>query len=477
MRRMWRKHPACGESPGFPRPAPLLAGFLVAALLLPDSGLAAQSTVVAFQHVNVLAMDRERVLEDYTVLIDGDEIQEVAPSHRVAIPEGATVLDGEGRYLIPGLGDMFVRLPGPEATQEEVEDFMFLLLANNVTTVRGGVGQPYHLTLKREIRTGQLPGPTLFVAAPALDESNTREPEEAVTLMLAHRSTGYDFQPTSYGISLMSWDSVAEEAHSRGYTFGGLIPDSVGLRYALSTGISYVDHLDGYLQEVVADPLETRLERGEEIPLRILLENTVGRKMRAMAAHTRSADTWVIPTLRSWENLYLSPDPDSILARPEMRYASPAVRSYLTRQARAAPAVDPETGRLMVDARRDMVRALVMSGAGVLLGTDAPNHLNLPGFAVRYEAESMEAAGLTPYEVLVTATRNVAEYASRELREAGNFGIIAPGNRADLVLLRGNPFEELDHLWEQDGVMVRGRWISREEIDGRLARLAEKHGG
>jgi imidazolonepropionase-like amidohydrolase len=199
--------------------------------------------------------------------------------------------------------------------------------------------------------------------------------------------------------------------------------------------------------------------------------------MRAIAAHTRSADTWVIPTLHSWENLYLAPDVDSMLALPEMRYVSPEIRGQWDRTGRRPPPADRETGMLMVEVRRDILRALVMSGAGVLLGTDAPERFNVPGFSVRYEAESMEAAGLTPYEVLVAATRNVAEYAGQELREAGNFGIIAPGNRADLVLLRENPFEDLDHLWDQEGVMVRGRWISRQEIDGRLARMAEKYGG
>jgi len=459
------------------RPGRIMALFLTLALAWTGQEVRAQSTLVAFEHVNVLAMDRERVLEDHTVLVEGGLIREVAPSHRVSIPQGATVINGEGRYLIPGLGDMFVGLPGPQAAPGEVEDFMFLLLANNVTTARSGVGQPYHLTLKRQVRTGQLLAPTLYVAAPILDASNSQHPDSTVQRMLAHRSTGYDFQRTGRGIPLTSWDSLAEEAHSRGYTFGGLIPDSVGLRYALSTGISYTDHLDGYLPEVVTDPLENRLARGENIPLRTLLENAVGRKMRAMAAHTRSADAWAIPTLRSWETLYLSPPVDSLLSLPEMRYVSPGLRGQWAREARSSPQVDTETARLMVEVRRDIFRALVMSGAGVLLGTHAPERFNVPGFSLRYEAESMQAAGLTPYEVLVTATRNVAEYARQELREAGNFGIIAANNRADLVLLRGNPFQDLDHLWDQEGVMVRGRWISREEIDGRLARLAEKYGG
>jgi len=354
---------------------------------------------------------------------------------------------------------------------------MFLFLANNITTIRGGVGQPYHLTLKRQLRTGEILGPTIYVAAPIFDEANTQFPDSTVQLMLAHRATGYDFQKTGRGIPLISWDSMAEEAHSRGYTFGGLIPDSVGLRYALSTGISVVDHLDGFLEEVVSDPVEARLEAGEEVPLGEMLNSVVGRKMRAMAAHTRSSDTWVVATLHSWENLYRSLDVDSVLALPEMRYVPAQMPAEWMRQKKMGPVVSPEMAEQMVEVRQRIFRALVMAGAGVLMGTDSPQLFHVPGFSLRNEIRSMEAAGLTPYEVLVTGTRNVAEFAGRELLETGNFGIIAEGNRADLILLKGNPFEDLEALWDQEGVMVRGRWISREEIDGRLARMAERYGG
>ena len=148
---------------------PLLLAMTLAGLATP---IQAQSPVVAFQHVNVLAMDRERVLEDYTVVIQGGIIQEVAPSHRVQLPEDATVFDGEGRFLMPGLGDMFVRLPGTGRSEELLRDMMFLFLANNITTIRGGVGQPYHLTLKRRVRTGEILGPTIYVAAPTFERAN-----------------------------------------------------------------------------------------------------------------------------------------------------------------------------------------------------------------------------------------------------------------------------------------------------------------
>jgi hypothetical protein len=431
---------------------------------------------VAFVHTNVLAMDRERVLEDHTVLIRNGIIQEVAPSHRIQVPASATVIQAEGLYLMPGLADMHAILPGPGDTEEQVEETLFLYLANNVMVVRGALGMPSHLALKRRVRNREILGPTLYVGSPPLNASNSRDPDSTIALMLANRSVGYDFQVVHDGIPLPVWDSLAEEAHARGYTFGGLIPDSVGLRHALSTGVSYVDHMDGYLPEVVSDPVRRRLESGEAVPLREMLQSVVGRKMRAMAAHTRASDTWVIPTLYLWENLYRPLNVDSMLALEEMKYVPPSLRQLWANQKRGDPRKDSVTAELLVDARHRIFRALVMAGSGVLMGTYSPQLFNVPGFSLRHELRSMEEAGLTPYEVLVTGTRKVAEYAQRELLEQGNFGTVARGNRADLILLRGNPLQDLEHLWDQEGVMVRGRWISREEIDGHLARIAERYG-
>ncbi len=449
----------------------------LAALLFWALPLGAQSTEVAFVHTNLLVMDRERVLEDHTVLIRNGVIQEVGPSHRVQVPSRATIIDGQDRFLMPGLSDMHTILPGPTDPDQVVEDQMFLYLANNITVIRAARGTPNHLSLKRRIRDGQLLGPTLYVGSPPLTASNSQDHEAAIALMLSNRSQGYDFQVIHDGIPLVTWDSLSEEAHSRGYSFGGLIPDSVGLRYALSTGVSYVDHLDGYLPEVVSDGVRRRLEAGEYVPLEEMLRSVVGRKMRAMAAHTRSSDTWVIPTLYLWENLYRPLDTDSMLAMEEMSFIPFDLRRSWVDQARGRAPETPETAELLADVRRRIFRALVMSGAGVLSGTYSPQLFNVPGFSLRHELKSMEAAGLTPYEVLVATTRNAAEYAQRELLEQGNFGLVAEGNRADLILLRGNPLESLDSLWEQEGVMVRGRWISAEEIRGRLDRIAERNGG
>jgi imidazolonepropionase-like amidohydrolase len=459
--------------------AAVLTGALgAAAAALPGEGAAQQrGEPVAFVNVNVLPMDREQVLEGYTVLVDGGRIRAVAPAHRVPIPEGTRQISGEGLYLLPGLAEMHTHLPGPGESPGLAEDFFFLYLANNITVVREMQGTPTHLGLRRQTASGRILGPTIFVGAPALDGSNARDPDGAEGIIQAHRASGYDFQKLLPGVPMESWDRLTKAAHQIGFSFGGHIPKEVGLRHALSTGISTVEHLDGYLQEVVSDEVRARMDRGEDVPLQETLESVAGRRIRAIAAHTRSSNTWVVPTLHVRENLLRPFDVDSVLALPEMRYVPEERREEWIRQKASQPVVAPDLAEALIQTRGRILRALQMAGVGVLMGTDSPQMFNVPGFSLRHEIQSMATAGLTPYEILLSGTRSVADYVKDELLRDGAFGTVDEGNRADLVLLRGNPLEDLEHLWNQEGVMVRGRWIPRAEIDEGLARLARKYGG
>ena len=131
----------------------LLLAFCLA--FLPEIGLS-QAGPTVFQDVNVLTMDRERVLEGYSVVIQEGTIQEVAPSRRVQVPAGAQVIGGEGLFLLPGLGDMRVHLPGGNTPRDQIEEMMFLFLANNVTVIRSVGGAPNHLDIKRSISASMI---------------------------------------------------------------------------------------------------------------------------------------------------------------------------------------------------------------------------------------------------------------------------------------------------------------------------------
>ncbi|MCK5651287.1 MAG: hypothetical protein KAJ42_07920, partial [Gemmatimonadetes bacterium] len=223
--------------------------------------------------------------------------------------------------------------------------------------------------------------------------------------------------------------------------------------------------------------VETILQGGEDVPWEEILRSVTGRQLRAIAAHTRAANTWVTPTLYLWDLLHQPLNVDSMLALPEVRYIPPRLRGEWIQEKRRSPSLTVELAQLQATLRQDLLRALNNAGVGIVMGTGSPRMFNVPGFSLRREIPIMRDARLLPYEVLLTGTRNVGRYASEEMSEPGSFGVVREGNRADLILLEGNPLEELDHLWDQVGVMVRGRWLPREWIEERLAAIEEKYSG
>ena len=125
-----------------------------------------------------------------------------------------------------------------------------------------------------------------------------------------------------------------------------------------------------------------------------------------------------------------------------------------------------------METRRRLIKALHESGAGLVLGSDAPQIYNVPGFSIHRELEAMVAAGLTPYEALETGTRNVAAFFGTLPRS----GTIEAGKQADLILLTANPLENIRNTTRRAGVMLRGRWFPQAELDQRLAEIARSIG-
>ena len=200
-------------------------------------------------------------------------------------------------------------------------------------------------------------------------------------------------------------------------------------------------------------------------------------RIREIAALTREAGTWNTPTMYLWENLYGDPDVDAVLNQPEMQYVSPRQRNGWRNQAQNRQRFSSDVISAHNQLRKDILKALSDAGAGLLMGTDSPQMFNVPGFALHREIRVMAEAGLSNYQVLQSGTVNVARYASTELGRSGNFGTVAVGNRADLVLLSANPLDDLDNLTGRVGVMVKGHWISAQEIETGLAALAAKYAG
>lgn len=447
--------------------------FAVPACAQDETAPAAAETqdVYAFIGVTVVPMDSERHIVDQTVIVRDDHIAEIGPAEDVAVPEGAVRIVGEGRYLMPGLAEMHAHVPpDPDATQW-TEDVLFLYAANGITFARGMLGAPHHLALRERLADGEIVGPRLYTSGPSLNDNSVATPEDGARMVREQHAAGYDFLKIHPGLDRARYDAIVAAANTHGISFAGHVPADVGIEHVLEAGQVTIDHLDGYMALLMSDG-SAATDPG------FFGLNQAGAAdfglIAAAAERTRAAGVWNVPTDSLIRHIMMpSPTTDELMARPEMRYVPAAMRAAW-RQARTQAHADPsyETAPIerYLEARALLILALNEVGAGLLLGSDAPQWFNVPGFALHRELSYLVDSGLSPYEALATGTRNVAAFL-----DSDDFGTVVIGNRADLVLLDGDPLADIGNAGRIAGVMSNGRWLSSADIDAGLAAIAVRY--
>lgn len=448
-----------------------MRAILIALLTLFLAAPAAAQTVYAITNVTVVPMDSARHLPGQTVIVRDGRIAEMGPAARVRIPAGAVAIEGRGRYLMPGLAEMHAHVPpNPQAVQW-TEDVLFLYAANGITFARSMLGAPHHLELRARAERGEIVAPRIYTSGPSFNGNSVASPEAGAAMVAEQKAAGYDFLKLHPGLDRPRFDAIAAAAREHGMPFGGHVSEAVGLARTLEAGQATVDHLDGYIAMLLPEGAPAgqagffgyeQVDRAD--PARIPL----------IVRRTRAAGTWNVPTESLMRHVLL-PDPDDALSRrPEMRYVP---RQMLAgwQQARAQlqsqPQYDPERARRLIALRAQLIEALADGGAGLLLGSDAPQWFNVPGFSLHHELAYLVDAGLTSFEALATGTRNVARFLGQE----EEFGTIAPGRRADLLLLEADPLADVANVQRRAGVMLGGRWLPEERIQAGLAEIAARY--
>jgi hypothetical protein len=434
----------------------------------------AADSVTAFIDVTVVPMDRERTVPNQTVLVRGDRIVEVGPTGQVKVPSGGARIDGKGKFLIPGLAEMHAHIPGGQAPDSIVERVLFLYVSGGITTVRGMLGHPRHLELRARAARGELLSPTIYTSGPSFNGNTVPTTEAAATLVRQQKEAGYDFLKIHPGIKRDVFDTLDATADRVGIQFSGHVPEEVGLDRALQVRYASIDHLDGYVEAMLRDNATLTPDQSAFFGLNFG-DQLDQSKLSAMVEATRKAGVWNVPTEILLENLVLVETAEELAARPEMRYVSAETRGQWAETKNGlleGTGASAASARKVIEVRRKLIKALHSAGAGLLLGSDAPQVYNVPGFSTHRELESLVASGLSPYQALETGTRNVAVFLGT-LRETGT---VERGKRADLVLLDANPLADIRNTTKRAGVMVRGRWLPKSEIDARLEQVAKSVG-
>ena len=422
-----------------------------AATIAATVSVAPQTRAIAITGVNVVDVAGGRIVPNSTVTIRGNTI--VSVTQNGARPRDARIVDGQGKFLIPGLWDMHAH------TEMTGESWLQLYVANGVTGIRDmGSALDLILSLRDGTASGRVLGPRIFAAGPILDDApgdwpyrmrvKTADEGRAAVQLLKRR--GVDLIKVHDHTPRDAFFAIAEEARRESLPLAGHIPLGLTAEQAVDAGQRDIEHLSN-LQ------LWRSCSGGQKyIP-------DACRPFYDMLARR---GVWQTPTLVAMSEIATIGTPASTVSAEHLAYASKSLRSvWAGNQSVATPdaarflKANAEIGAVVTT---DMANA----GVGILAGCDSM----IAGFCVHDELAAMVRGGMSPLAALKTATINPARYFGRE----ETLGSVAPGYSADLVLLDGNPITDITNVQRIRAVVAAGRLLDRTELDRLLneARIA-----
>jgi imidazolonepropionase-like amidohydrolase len=435
---------------------------------------------IAITDVNLIDVTGGAVIEHSTVVFSGGRIVDVGKSANVHIPHSAQVVDGSGRFLIPGLWDMHVHMVFGDWFPQSREIVLPLFVANGVTGVRDMGGELEVLQQwRREIGQGKLLGPRIVTSGPMLDGPKPRfpssvavaSPEDGRKAVDDLKRRGADFIKLQSLMSRESYFAIADEARRQGIVFAGHVPDAIRAVEASNAGQKSIEHLTGVFEG--CSNVEDELLRGPK-GIKRFLETFDDAKAAALIAVFKKNRTWQAPTL-VWERGGNLLDQRDLQHDPRARYVpaswkNGAWRRFTEDILKDQANDDLQTRQRFVAKEIEVVRAMHRAGIPFLAGTDtAAGVYVFPGFSLHEEMQLLVQAGFTPLEALQCATRNPAEY----LGKLSEMGTVEKGKVGDLVLLDANPLDDIANTQRIASVVAAGQYLSRTDLD-RLLRSVEK---
>ncbi len=408
---------------------------------------------IVFLHANVITMENDVALKDYSVFTHNGIITKLEPTSSVTIPDTVFKIDATGKYLMPGLADLHTHI----WYKEDILPYV----ANGVTTVLNMGSGSSILQFRTEAANKQIISPTIF-ASGFVDGPGSRgwlattasEAEQAVEEI---KNAGWDFVKAYNSIPLDAYTALMNKAKEKKISVIGHGVRASGIRGVLTSGQVMIAHSEEYLYAYFNNQTDESL-----IP--------------SAVTDTKNAGAYVTPNLVTYETIAKQWGKPAVLqqmlAKPEMKYVSPKWKNTNWQQ------FDFTTRPGNIDAQYNFLKLFTkkLSDAGVplLLGTDTPFMIGeVNGFAIHDDLRNMIACGLTPYQALMAGTKTPGEFINKYVATSKPFGIIKEGYKADLLLLNANPLLNVENVKQRVGVMINGRWLSEIKLKEEMGKLAE----
>jgi imidazolonepropionase-like amidohydrolase len=453
-----------------------LSLLLLLAVLAPFAAAQAarDAKTLAITHVTVIDVTGAAAEPDMTVTVHGGRIAEIKRSSR-KIPKQAQVVDGRGKFLIPGLWDMHVHTNFGDWLPDGKELVLPLFVANGITGVRD-MGGDLHLLQewRGQIEVGTIVGPRMVISGPMLDSAPPHFPASVPIATAADgrkavddlKQGGADFIKVQSYIPRDAYFAVAEEAKKQGMVFVGHVPDAIRASEASNAGQKSIEHYTGIFEG--CSSIEDELLKGPKGPRRVV-ETYSEPKCAALIALLAKNQTWQVPTL-IWERGQWLIDDLDLSQSPGAKYAAASLRNQAYKKFTASILKELDTDpvgyrRQFVAKELEMTLAMHRAAVPLMAGTDTEAGVYvMPGFSLHQELELFVKAGLTPMEALQTATLNPAKFLGR----TRDMGTVEKGKLADLVLLDANPLDNISNTQKISAVVLGGRYFSRADLDGIL---------
>ena len=459
------------------------AAFATAWILLSTQQLVAEEPSnptmqnLAIVGVHVLTMEDDRVLENQTVLVVDGKIDTVGPRERVKVPEGSKRIEGEGRYLMPGLADLHVHL----RRSEEYVNY----LSQGVTTVMHLGGSESRgrrlLEHRREIARGDRLGPNIYATQRVLDGDpaasggayRISEPKVARERVVELKQAGFDFVKIYNNVPLAVFEAIIDEAQKQQLPVFGHIPRKFDPRIALRGGQNAVVHTEEFFFTLFEGPRSTEnMDRDYKPDLSVVPE---------LLEILRENSVAIMPDLSfTFTNFIMWDSLDNLWMDPEIQYQHPdTISDWRTSNINRRREIENFVvrGQWKYELMQELTRQFETAGILQVLGTDASLPGLFPGKAAHRELTELVKAGLSNFEALATGTRNAGDFVNRYIEDDSRFGRIEPGYRADLMLLESNPLEDIRNARDPIAVAVRGRWIESSEWQTEREALADRYRG
>jgi len=461
------------------------------------AGRAGTTTTTVITNVAIVSTRDGTVQQNMSVVLQGAKIQQIAPSASVQPDSDAQVVDGTGKYLVPGFSDMHTHVM---QAADSTPSFWPQMIANGVTSFREMAGSAAEVARAKKLNadsaSGEVLAPELLMTPSTILTS--ADPAMATQLVQQEKSEGADF------IKIVvetpdTFNAVMAEAKAQGLPVAGHISPSIGARAASDAGVRSIEHLGpdlGILVDCSTDEAAVRaaiiatptpaltsaqvqamaaspfLNRAPQAPLfQHVIDTYDDGKCRALAQTFVKNQTWHTVTLFRIATLTLSDDP-SFQNDPDQQYIAKstlALWHQLADQFAANTSASAHaTFAGLFKLQTHVLQVFRDQGVRMLAGSDDTGIWCVPGFGLHQEFRRLSGVGFTPLQVLQMTTLNAAEFSNR----MDSMGAVEVGKNADLVLLDADPMASADNLDRIDAVFVKGRYQSRSDLDAMLAASA-----